>query len=114
MAMKPPVSDKSDHCLLPKKVHFSKEQNSVLHFNKSDPSVKISEDLKQFLNCVDFCSLLSKSENTLPYVRLTLGIENEASVGYKTVGLLDTGCSWSICEYKTFSKIPNYKDFYKL
>ena len=50
----------------------------------------------------------NSSINTLPYVKIILG--NKCN-GFKTIGLLDTGCSWSICEFKTFIKIPNFKDY---
>ena len=72
-------------------------------FNSDDPP---STNLTFELNFIT--SQLLAHENTLPYVRLTLG--NEPN-GFKTVGLCDTGCSRSICEYKTFIKIPNFKDF---
>ena len=83
-----------------KKVSFSQPLELVKHFNHNDPPSTANTTNTFELNFTS-CKLLSENanHNTLPYVRLSLG--NDANC-FKTVGLLDTGCSWSICEYIYF------------
>ena len=100
---------KSDIVKTKKKVSFSQPLELVKHFNHNDPPSTANTTNTFELNFTS-CKLLSENadHNTLPYVRLSLG--NDANC-FKTVGLLDTGCSWSICEYRTFCRIPNFEDF---
>ena len=102
----------------PTSVSFKEPIELVKIFSRDDPPIKIGcdknvscDDIE--LNFTSVCGLLkdetSEFSNTLPYVKLMLG-DKQSSL--KTVGLLDTGCSWSICEYKTFTKIVSiYRRF---
>ena len=95
----------------PKSVSFKNPISSYKVFNCDDPPLKINNYpiIDCELNFTSVSGLLDTTDsNTLPYVKIKLGQENNV---LNTVGLLDTGCSWSICEYKTFIKIPNFKDF---
>ena len=92
-----------------KTVSFKTPICTVKYFRENDPTV-ITNTTNTFELNFSSSKLLSGtiSKNTLPYVKLTLG---NKSKGFDTAGLLDTGCSWSICEFKTFIKIPNFKDY---
>ena len=87
----------------PKSVSFKNPISTVKYYNKNDPAV-ITNTTNTFELNFSACKLISDttSKNTLPYVRITLG---DKTNGFITVALLDTGCSWSICEFKTFIKM---------
>ena len=89
-----------------KSVSFA-ESPVVQYYNPKEPIIPTVNPPTIELNFAG-SKLLSKNENTLPYVKLTLGSEPDS---FNTVGLLDTGCSWSICEYKTFQSIPSYEKY---
>ena len=88
---------------------FKQPISLVKYFNSNDPPNKISSSTDFELNFSSFCHFSDQGQsNSLPYVKIFLGNHDN---NFKTIGLLDTGCSWSICEFKTFIKIPNFKDF---
>ena len=92
-------------------ITFKQPISLVKYFNSNDPPNKISSS--SFIDFELNFSILSQladqeQSNSLPYVRISLGNHDNS---FKTIGLLDTGCSWSICEFKTFIKIPNFKEY---
>ena len=91
---------------LVKTVSFKDPISSIKYFNPQQPLNATNFEL----NFLSTCLLDNEKEkkNTLPYVQIKLGKESKS---FNTVGLLDTGCSWSICEYKTFTRIPSYEKY---